>query len=70
MKVLEADSGCQDSSGCSSVWSECLVWGQDVTGSNPVIPTHGTMDRIHAQDSWDQRLRHVIIKKASILEGS
>ena len=22
----------------SSVWSECLVWDQDATGSNPVIP--------------------------------
>ena len=25
-------------SGCGSVWLECLIWDQDVAGSNPVTP--------------------------------
>ncbi len=25
--------------GCGSVWLECLIWDQEVAGSNPVTPT-------------------------------
>ncbi len=24
--------------GCGSVWLECLIWDQEVAGSNPVTP--------------------------------
>ncbi len=27
------------SPGCGSVWLECLIWDQEVAGSNPVTPT-------------------------------
>ena len=30
-------------SGCSSVWSERAVWDREVAGSNPVIPTLGSL---------------------------
>ena len=28
----------QDKPGCGSVWLECLIWDQEVAGSNPVTP--------------------------------
>ncbi len=42
--------------GCSSVWPECLVWNQDVAGSNPVTPiTEKIMIdywRMYIDDDW------------------
>ena len=27
-----------NTSGCGSVWLECLIWDQEAAGSNPVTP--------------------------------
>ena len=37
--------GWRQDTGINSVWLECIVWGDEVVGSNPTFPTN-TVNRI------------------------
>ena len=41
-------------SGCSAVWSACLIWIQEVEGSNPSIPTNKKPNALSS--SWTRTL--------------
>ena len=54
--------------GCGSAWLECLIWDQEVAGSNPVTPTFKTNNVEFDYTSEYQSKNNVTCGCSSVVE--